>query len=132
MRLGVLECFVKMDQDLLKEESKQVTDLLKKHLGAHAERCGEENERVVTESAKFLGIWPSRDSKELLLGMARNCPTNTPRIQAINDLPKVAGKLAPEDREAILASLQQLYGTAPQIVKPKIDDAIQKIRGINR
>src|SRR5262249_9197209 len=110
LRRGVLECYVKMGTRLPEDESRNVIALLKRvDMGADCSYL--EDEELLLEIPIFLDYWPSRDSMDFLLTIARNNTCLRPRIKAVENLPKVAKLLPTTERSAIKDALQNLVGT---------------------
>jgi len=126
-RRGVLECFVKLQDHLSSEEADDVVDLLKNTVDPGADCSKQEEDDVLVSAAVFLGARPSLDSERMLLKIAENHSCIRPRIQAVDNLPAVAEKLRPEEREAIIARLRHLIPDPSKSLTNSIAVAIEKL-----
>ncbi len=97
LRRGVLEWLVEMEHQLSDEEGRLAYDMLKRSFGPRGELCAAQDETVALEAANFLFIWSFTDSKDLVLGLARECRDSTQpdkfegaRQSAVNTIPKLA------------------------------------------
>jgi hypothetical protein len=128
LRRGVLECFIKMGKRLKQGEGQQVINCIKEQLDCRADCSRREDENLLLEAATFLDIWPCTASKELLLQIAENSSCLRPRIQVVDNLPKLAEKLPPVERDEIINNLQRLRKDAPDALRLSIDVTLQQIK----
>jgi hypothetical protein len=136
LRVGVLDCYLTMNRDLTDDEFTQVKNKIRQHLDPSADYSAKRPEqRVLLWAAKFFGNWPTRDSKDFLLAVARNRTSgDDPRQQAIDYLPNVtmcAKDLSVDEREVsrqeILAALQLLLPELPGL-SSNVKAAIAKLK----
>lgn len=127
LRLGVLEWLVKMDKLLPEEDASRFLTLLTKSFGEQAKNCEREGDSIALEAAHFLNIWHISSSKELVLGLAENCPAQFEgvREQALIALPSVVSK---QDKADVLEHLEQMNRKAPAGLDPIIENAIKIIK----
>lgn len=135
LRLGVLECFVMLYNDLSVEEFNEASGKFRQHVLPGANYSGmPHHENVLLEAVNFFANWPSRDSTMFLLAVAKNttCVSDT-REQASNYLPpavKKARDLSNDERNALRASvIRELEILVPEaserlggIIKDRIDE----------
>ena len=135
LRRGVLEWLVEMEHQLSDEESRLAYNMLKQSFGPYGELCAAQDETVALDAANFLFIWSFRDSKDLVLGLSRECRDSTlpskfagARESAVNTIPKLAKALSNEQRAALLKDdLPNLRKAAPDL-NDLIDQAIRSIQ----
>ncbi len=135
LRSGVLEWLVEMEHQLSDEESRLAYDMLKQNFGPHGELCAAQDETVALKAANFLFIWSFSDSKDLVLGLARECRDSTQpskfagaREAAVNTIPKLAKAFSVEQRASLLNNdLPNLRKAAPDL-SDLIDQASTSIQ----
>src|SRR5262249_5379554 len=111
MRVEILKCFVKVSRRFSDVEAKSAKDTFRKHIFPDADLSERFDDQILLiEAAKFFGNWPSCDSKEFLLAIAKNSSCGDgPREQARNSLRVVANdpcEVSPELKEQINAVLE--------------------------
>jgi hypothetical protein len=128
LRAGVVECYLKVVQDLSDEEKKRVVGLLRDKL--RLDRCDrEEDEDFFKKAAMFLGHSPSRDSTDILLKIVgNNSCLREPRSYAIDNLPDAASALTPDERDAVMAALEQIKTNGDDELADSLQDAIKSLR----
>jgi hypothetical protein len=135
LRRGVLEWLVEMEHQLSDDEGRLAYDMLKQSFGPHGELCAAQDETVALEAANFLFIWSFTDSKDLVLGLARECRDSTQpdkfegaRQSAVNTIPKLAKTFSMEQRASLLKDdLPGLRKAAPEL-NDLIDQAVARIQ----
>lgn len=134
LRLGVLEFYSGAALQLTAEERAAFFAELKLRLGQNANSCANETGAFVQQSVTFLAVGSFHETKELLLGIAQNCPHAAPeyagaRNHAVNVLPIVVQqqRLPKNERDAVVSSLRNLKADASDELNSNIDTAIQKI-----
>ena len=135
LRRGVLEWLVEMDHQLSEKEGRAAYDMIKRNFGSAAESCAAQDQNVALQAAKFLFIWAFPDSKDMALGMVRQCrdPSEPSKFSgaresALNAIPKIAKGLSPEQRDRLIRDdLPRLKQVAPEL-SDLIDRAIAGIQ----
>lgn len=111
LRRGVLECLVKLEDQLTKNEADNLVQLFKTELNPQAD-CSRDEDNVLLEAAIFLDGQMSLASEELLIQIAENRSATKARIQAVDSLANVVRPLGDEERTKIAARLQPLTSDA--------------------
>jgi hypothetical protein len=136
LRVGVLECYVMLN-DLDETELREAKGSIRKYVDPSANYSEKPQEqRVLLGAAKFYSTWPSRDSAEFLLAVARNRTCDDASVeQAINYLPSVtngAADVSAEGRESlrkeVSAGLRALMPELPGF-RANLEDGISKLEG---
>jgi len=127
MRMGILECFIQLGRRLSQDEASKVIGLLMNELNPRENCTRTEQVEVLREAGVFLGLWPSLESANLLLGIAKNTTCLRAQIQAVDNLCKVATAVQPERRKAIVADLRALVSGAPKLLTERIGFAVNSI-----
>ena len=137
LRLGVLECYVMLYQDLSVKEFNEASRKFRQHVLPGADYSGmPHQENVLLEAVNFFANWPSRDSTMFLLSVAKNttCGSDT-REQASNYLPpavKKARDLSNDERNILRASvigeLEKLLPETSERLNGIISDRIDELR----
>jgi translation initiation factor 1 (eIF-1/SUI1) len=128
LRRGVLECFVKLEDQLSNDEAIEVVGLLKNYLNPQSDCSKSEDDNAFFEAAVFLGGQASLDSQDLLLQIAENRSCTRARIQAVDSLPEVVKELRDEQRAKIVARLQLLTSGASNSLLKSIKATIHEIQ----
>lgn len=131
LRRGVLECFVRMEQDLDKEEGERAVKIIVDNIDPAARCSKDEDNQILTQAAVFFGNWPHPNSKDFLLKVASNRDCKVAQVQAIDMLPGVAKSLSREERMLIMIGLKNLEkDSANDGLKENVAGAIEAIQGM--
>ena len=137
LRVGVLECYVMLNHGMDEPELREAKDSIRKYVNPSANYSGKpEEQRVLLGAAKFYSNWPSRDSAEFLLAVARNRTCDEDSVeQAVNYLPSVtngAMDVTAEGREALRKEVsERLRALVPELpgFRTNIEEGISKLEG---
>lgn len=140
LRIGVLDCYLTVNRGLTDQELNDAKKKITEHVTPSSDYSDKpEEQRVLLWATKFFSNWPSLDSRNFLLAVAKNSTGgNDAREGAINYLPSVtmAAQYASDterekSKQEVSAGLQALLIDAPERLRTNLLDAIQKIEGTN-
>ena len=130
LKRGVLECFVKLEDRLTKDEAGKIVELFTSQLNPQADCSRSEDDNVLLEAAVFLGGQPSLESEQLLIQIAENRSATKARIQAVDSLADVVASLGNEQRTKIVASLQRLTPDASPDLLRSLKATIRRLQPV--
>jgi hypothetical protein len=128
---GVLEWVVTMGEQLPEQKRRDVFARLKGTFKNQAEDCAKQDEQVALQAAKFLFFSPFEDSREFVMGMAKNCKGDGAREAAVNTLPRICASLKQSDRDGVTSFLEkEILPTASEGFRARVEAAIARIHSI--
>jgi hypothetical protein len=130
MRLGVLECFVKIDGRLDPAAGRRVLDCVVSGIDPQASCDDAEGRKVMLETAKFLGIGYG-GSDEHLLKIVEQPKCADAWSQALVNLPKLAENFSPAERLALARRMRELKAIVLGDLENRSDPEYLKMNGIN-
>jgi hypothetical protein len=125
---GVLEWVVAMGEQLPEQKRRGVFARLQRTFKSQAEDCAKQDEQVALQAAKFLFFSPFEDSREFVMGMAKNCKGDGARETAVNALPRICASLKQSDRDGVTSFLEkEILPTASKGFRARVEAAITRI-----
>ncbi len=136
LRRGVLEWLDEMGHQLSEGDASLAFARLTLSFGSNGQLCTEQDGQVARAAANFLFTRPFKDSKNLVLGMVKNCTDGQQpdrfeeaRAQALDALPKIARLISKEERTSVVAELRKIE-TPSKSIQDKITFTIGEINEI--
>jgi len=126
-RPSVLRWLVEMGRDLSPDHGRLAFEKLRQALGPFGEGCkGEESEQQL-DATRFLTLWADKDSKQFIIGLAKNCTAEGARNQAIGALPALAKALPDSESQALVVDLRAMENPKLPNLQALIEQCIREI-----